>query len=276
MSDDLTHQWFGVGPDQPGIPDDVMWGDLKQAVVISPGSEIAQQLVSRLSADGWTPHLLRRDEEVPRYQKWDLALVATGKLMPIERFEFCDYNDWRHSIEINALWPLERVHRLLTSARHGALVVFFAGPNPNLPQPNYSAYDAAKMLLIRMAETLNEESTYVRFVAIGPGFFRTKIHAPHDVSHRVERVTYDELYALLKLCIVASRENLGRNIHVHDNWRDLAFWNKDDGKLRREMRDMSAQNKALLARRPSEWGNYSGPGGSWSGMINPFPENEGT
>lgn len=259
-----------------GIPDDVMWGDLKQAVVISPGSEIAQQLVSRLSADGWTPHLLRRDEEVPRYQKWDLALVATGKLMPIERFEFCDYNDWRHSIEINALWPLERVHRLLTSARHGALVVFFAGPNPNLPQPNYSAYDAAKMLLIRMAETLNEESTYVRFVAIGPGFFRTKIHAPHDVSHRVERVTYDELYALLKLCIVASRENLGRNIHVHDNWRDLAFWNKDDGKLRREMRDMSAQNKALLARRPSEWGNYSGPGGSWSGMINPFPENEGT
>ena len=194
------------------------WGKgMKRCIVLGQGSEIARALVDRLGAD-WEVTGYSRDASALKPERWDLLLIASGTLVPIGRFCDLDFKAWSQGIVENAIKPLSFVHTMLPHAKFGALVVFFSGPNPKLPQPRYTSYDAAKTLLIRMTQNLAAECMGVRFVCIGPGFHKTKIHAPHDVGGRREVDTYDELFSMLRACLLAPREALGRQIHIRDPW----------------------------------------------------------
>jgi len=58
----------------------------------------------------------------------------------------------------------------------GPIVLFFAGGGTNSATVNYSAYTISKIALIKMTELLDTEITDTRFVIVGPGWVKTKIH----------------------------------------------------------------------------------------------------
>lgn len=185
----------------------------------------------RLIADGWIVDGWSRGKELPKSQ-WDLLLCCIGTLLPVGPFFDGSMEDWNDGLYANAVLPLELLHKLYRQRSNNALVVFFAGPNPNRPQPGYSAYDVAKIVLIRMVENLNSESPDLRFVAIGPGFMRSKMTA--HIPPRVE-TNPDDLYELLKVCLKSTKQQLGRNVHIRDSWRSGLQWTEpsDCLKLRR-------------------------------------------
>jgi NAD(P)-dependent dehydrogenase (short-subunit alcohol dehydrogenase family) len=182
-----------------------------------------------------------------RCQGWRVVAVAAGTEEPIGPYWDCDPDEWDRGVQINALAPL-RLVRSLYPIRDGAAspsVVFFSGSGTNSAAPAYSAYSASKIMLIKMCELLDAESTDTSFFIIGPGIVRTKIHdqtlkADARAGANYRRVTeflrssdsgtnHDDIYSCLRWCVAAGKKIVGgRNISlVHDAWRDgraLAQW----------------------------------------------------
>lgn len=111
---------------------------------------------------------------------WDVLVLAAASMEPIGPFSECDFARWAGSIEINFINQLGLLHALLRHRRRGAdarpLVLMFAGGGTNGAPVNYSAYTVSKIALIKMCELLDAEMPDVRFVILGPGWVRTKIH----------------------------------------------------------------------------------------------------
>jgi len=175
---------------------------MKKAVVISASSDIGAALCRDWSEKGWEvvgtyrssppsclsssiycdlldPHSIQ--EAILEIQKkmpsWDVLTCASGTLNPIGRFEEVPFSEWERGIETNLMRPLQILHALLPfRAKQGATVLFFAGAGSNGPAPNYSAYALSKIALIKMCELLDAEMPDVRFVIVGPGWVKTKIH----------------------------------------------------------------------------------------------------
>lgn len=55
-------------------------------------------------------------------------------------------------------------------------VLLFAGGGTNNATVNYSAYTISKIASIKMCELLDAEIADTRFVIVGPGWVKTKIH----------------------------------------------------------------------------------------------------
>lgn len=256
---------------------------MKTAVVIGLGSDMGRELARRFAADGWrvlgthraTPpgefESVRCDlasaqstDEALRWlgercQGWQALVVAAGTEEPVGPFWECDAEEWDRGVRINALAPLRMVRALYALRDRAAApsVVFFSGSGTNNAAPAYSAYAAAKIMLIKMCELLDAESVDTSFCIIGPGIVRTKIHqetvkagARAGANHR--RVTeflqsadpgtsHDDVYACVRWCMAAGKAVVGgRNIALaHDAWRKgeaLARWLAQDAnryKLRR-------------------------------------------
>jgi NAD(P)-dependent dehydrogenase (short-subunit alcohol dehydrogenase family) len=238
------------------------------AIVIGIGSDIGRELALRFARDGWsvsgtfhsstaltalpagvrlvscdltsTASILTAtqslsDDAAP----WDLLVVAAGTEEPIGTFWECDPSAWDENIRINALSPLRLVRGLypLRNQVGTASVAFFSGAGTNSAAPNYSAYCASKILLMKMCELLDAESPDTSFFIIGPGIVRTKIHeetlrAPQRSGANYRKVvdflssadpgtSHDDIYVCLRWCMNAGKPALGgRNISlVHDSWR---------------------------------------------------------
>jgi NAD(P)-dependent dehydrogenase (short-subunit alcohol dehydrogenase family) len=205
MSIELNPDFYGKG--------------IRKCIVLGKNSDLAQEIVKRLEPH-WEVTGYSHDDPV-KEERWDLLLVAAGTLNPVGRFVDLDFKTWAQGIVDNALNPLAFVREMLPHARYDALVVFFSGPNPKEPAPNYSSYDAGKNLLIRMTENLASEHTAIRFVCIGPGFHKTKIHGPHDVSGKTQVYEASDVAEMVKACIMAPRESLGKQIHISEPWRRM-------------------------------------------------------
>jgi len=231
-------------------------------------SDIGRELAVRYAGQGWTVagthraggnlagvppacRLLACDLAVPasvdaliaacRAQKlvWDLLVVAAGTEEPIGNFWECDAAEWERGIAVNALAPLRVVRGLHPLRRPGgrAAVAFFSGAGTNSAAPAYSAYCAAKILLIKMCELLDAESPDTSFFILGPGIVRTKIHdqtlrAGARGGANLRKVTdflgsaaagtsHDDIFACLQWCVAAGKAAIGgRNLAlVHDAWR---------------------------------------------------------
>jgi len=114
-----------------------------------------------------------------KMKDWDFLLFATGSLAPVGSFEKVDIDLWISSIQLNFLNQLRLLHRLLPSRNPEAAeksVLFFAGGGTNNAVSFYSAYTLSKIGLIKACELLNFEISDVKFVIIGPGWLKTKIH----------------------------------------------------------------------------------------------------
>jgi len=111
---------------------------------------------------------------------WDNLILAPGTQEPVGPFVSCDFDDWADSIQVNLTNQLRIVKELLPNRNLknilGPCVLFFAGGGTNNATVNYSAYTISKISLMKMCELLDAEISDSRFVIVGPGWVKTKIH----------------------------------------------------------------------------------------------------
>jgi NAD(P)-dependent dehydrogenase (short-subunit alcohol dehydrogenase family) len=173
--------------------------------------------------------------------KWDVLVLGPGLQEPAGLFHECDFDEWVESVEVNFTSQLRFLHFLLASrspkCMSGPTVLFFAGGGVNSAPANYSAYTVSKIALIKMVELLAVEITDAKFLIVGPGWVKTKIH--HSILNAGERAgasyertlemfkngTFTPMEKVVECCnalISGPREILtGRNFSVaFDRWDD--------------------------------------------------------
>jgi len=170
--------------------------------------------------------------------RWDGFLSSVGTMEPIGPFFDVPFDDWERSLTINALGQLRMLHALYPWRRPNQAVgaMFFAGGGTNNPFTNYSAYAASKILLIKMAELLDDEASDLNIFVVGPGYVRTKIH--EETLRAAERAgagfqktlnflktdgtSFDDIFGCIEWCFARGRRIAGgRNFSVvHDPWRN--------------------------------------------------------
>ncbi len=166
---------------------------------------------------------------------WDILVLGAGTLDPVGPFEETDFKAWEKGIQANFLKPLEFLHTLLPFRGSSPTVLFFAGGGTNNAVKNYSSYTLSKIALIKMVELLDAEMPDTRFVIVGPGFVKTKIHEQTlqagekagDSLERLQQKMRDEQFIPMEkvvtcchwLATTACRGVNGRNISVaFDPW----------------------------------------------------------
>lgn len=171
--------------------------------------------------------------------RWDLLAICPGRMEPIGPFLACDAREWEESVIVNFTRQALALHELLPARNidsgNGPLVIFFAGGGTNSAPPNYSAYTVSKIALIKMCELLDAEIPDTRFVIIGPGWVRTKIHEStlragamaggnyERTAMNLEAGHWTPMERVLECCdwlVNAPRESIGgRNFSVaYDRW----------------------------------------------------------
>ena len=119
-------------------------------------------------------------ELVKSIVKWDVLVLGPGLQEPVGLFNECDFDEWEKSITVNFTNQLRFLHRLLANrnlqSMNGPTVLFFAGGGVNNAPVHYSAYTVSKIAMIKMVELLAAEIPDVKFVIVGPGWVKTKIH----------------------------------------------------------------------------------------------------
>lgn len=114
------------------------------------------------------------------FSRWDVLVIASGTQEPVGAFMDCDFNEWEKSINANFIKQMRIIHKLLPFRRLGEKigpgVLLFAGGGTNNATVNYSAYTISKIASIKMCELLDAEIPDTRFVIVGPGWVKTKIH----------------------------------------------------------------------------------------------------
>ena len=135
--------------------------------------------------------------------QWDILVLAPGNVEPIGLFTETDFSAWEEGIQLNLLRQLRIVHRLLPTrnlktALPEPAVLFFAGGGTNNAVIHYSSYTLSKIALIKMCEFLDAEMPDTRFVILGPGCVKTKIHEPtlklaEATKHQLYRKTAERL-----------------------------------------------------------------------------------
>lgn len=171
---------------------------------------------------------------------WHLFVSSVGTMEPIGPFASVDFDAWEESVVTNSIAQLRVLQGLHRYRRRGQTchVAFFAGGGTNNPFRNYSAYCVAKILLIKMCELLDDESSDLNVFILGPGFLPTKIHeqtmrnpdgAGDNLRRTVEfftsaqpRASYDDIFECVNWCVAQGRDVVGgRNLSVvHDPWRN--------------------------------------------------------
>lgn len=176
--------------------------------------------------------------------EWDALILCAGLMEPVGPFIGCRFDEWEDSVRVNFTGQLRFVHALLPfrnkDAPLGPCVIFFAGGGTNSAPVNYSAYISAKIALIKMCELLDAEVPDSRFVIIGPGWVKTKIHnatlrakkrAGANYARTLERLAanactpMDKVLDCCRWLLTAHRKAIGgRNISVaSDGWSRKEF-----------------------------------------------------
>ena len=269
------------------------------AVVISASSDIGSAICHRWLNNGWNvlgtyrteseeTNLLRRAgvklfhcelEDKASIQaassaliqtglKWDVLELCSGSLEPVGPFVDSPIDMWEVSFQINLLSQLRLVHKLLPSRNldnpSGACVLFLAGGGINNAPVNYSSYIVSKIALIKMCELLDAEIPDTRFVIVGPGWVKTKIHdatlkAGRNAGENYEKTIHKlngnectDMEKVLDCCdwLIQSQRSVvsGRNFSVvFDPWNTEELENKllndhNMYKLRRYGNDWKVKN----------------------------------
>lgn len=219
---------------------------VKTAVIIGADSDIAKAMAPRLLADGYSLFNWKRGTSFAELSfRWDLVIIFVGKVSPVGNWWDLKQDEWEECVQSNLFVPL-RVLREIWSKRKnetGCTVIWFAGSNPQKIMNGYSPYNTAKMAVLKLVEQLDHETPDCKFVALGPGYVKTKIHkATLDANWPNERIargdegtSMESIYECLKWCVDQPKEMVGGiNICVSDLQRLKTFWVSEDfGKMRR-------------------------------------------
>jgi NAD(P)-dependent dehydrogenase (short-subunit alcohol dehydrogenase family) len=198
-------------------------------------------------------------------KNWDVVVLGPGLQEPIGLFDSCSFDEWAHSIEVNFINQLRFLHGILPTKNqepsdNGPTVIFFAGGGVNNAPIRYSAYTVAKVAMVKMVELLAAEMPDVKFVIVGPGWVKTKIHnsvlgskenAGASYDRTIEKFKNNEFVPMSRVVeccnamISGDKAALtGRNISVEfDCWNEPQFLsflneNSDIYKLRRFGNDL--------------------------------------
>lgn len=197
-------------------------------------------------------------------EAWDVLVLCPATMNPIGPFLDCEFDQWEQSLNSNFTGQMRIVHELLASrnmtTENGACVLFFAGGGTNNATIDYSAYTISKIALIKMCELLDAEIPDVRFVIVGPGWVKTKIHqetitagdkagqAYQTTQKKFEQNEFTSMEDVLDCCdwLIRSPRRIvgGRNFSVvFDCWgdkklEDLLIGDEHVYKLRRYGNDL--------------------------------------
>jgi len=186
--------------------------------------------------------------------RWDVLALCPGRLDPIGAFAECEFEEWEASVAVNFTAQMRIIRNLLPLRRlsRGTVptVLCFAGGGTNDAPINFSAYIVSKIALIKMCELLDAELPDTRFVIVGPGWVKTKIHdatlkagsrAGKAYARTVKKLKdasgFVPMRRVLDCCdwlVRAPRQAVGgRNFSVaHDDWGS-------EGLIRKLLRDPS-------------------------------------
>lgn len=196
--------------------------------------------------------------------EWDVVVMCPGTQDPVGAFIEYNFDEWEASVRVNFTSQMHIIHELLSSRRVnsalGPCVLLFTGGGTNNAPVNYSAYIVSKIALIKMCELLDAEISDTRFVIVGPGWVKTKIHdstlragarAGANYQRTIKKLASDEctpMDRVLDCCdwaIDAPRELIsGRNFSVV-----FDMWGTE------ELAKMLAENPNMykLRRYGNEW-----------------------
>jgi len=209
------------------------------AIILGANSDIAKAITPMLESDGYKLDMWSRSHPLPLFIQWDLLVIAIGRVAPVGKWWEARESDWAECIESNLMLPFRLLQQLWEYRNPDATVIWFAGSNPNHIMDGYSAYNTSKMAVLKLVEQLDHESTDCKFVALGPGYVKTKIHrATLEANWPNERIargddgnSMEDIYEVMRWCIEQRKTYVeSRNICVSDLGKMITG---DFGKLRR-------------------------------------------
>jgi len=203
---------------------------------------------------------------------WDGLVVCPGTLEPIGEFAAVNFGAWATSVDCNFVAQMRCIHALLPYRNQesplGACVIAWAGGGTNSAPKAFSAYTVSRVAVVKMMELLDAEVPDIRFVTVGPGWVRTKIHQETMRARRRAGEAYEvtanklknpegagwtDMATVLACCdwILSAPRHVvgGRNISVaHDPWAEPSLAaaleaDPDMYKLRRHGNDWRRSGK---------------------------------
>lgn len=202
---------------------------------------------------------------------WDALFLCMGALEPIGNFNEIEIDKWEDSFNSNFCGPIRALHNMLPKRHVNSpsppTVIFFAGGGSNSSPAQFSAYISSKIALTKMCELLDEELPDTKFVIIGPGWVKTKIHKAtldagdkigqpyHQTINRYKKNKFVEMERVIKCCHWAIESSKlavgGRNISVeYDEWENKELNHElcsdtNMYKLRRHKNNWTSNKKSL-------------------------------
>jgi NADP-dependent 3-hydroxy acid dehydrogenase YdfG len=171
--------------------------------------------------------------------EWDILVMGPGLQDPVGFFSECNIDDWIESVTVNFLNQVRFIHNLLGkrsfNKSNPPTVILFAGGGTNNAPTHYSAYITSKIALMKFTELMAVEIPDTKFVILGPGWVKTKIHystvqakerAGSNYERTLEKFSDDDwvpMESVIACCnwlVEGDKELLsGRNFSlVHDKW----------------------------------------------------------
>lgn len=172
--------------------------------------------------------------------EWDTFISCPSNPLPLTSFFDGNFDEWSKSVHVNSIEQLRVLHELYPFRNKQKIsnVVYFAGGGgSNAAVVNFSAYNAAKILLAKMCEFLDAENRDLNVFIVGPGWTRTKTHNlilenvdPSDERYRItkeflatkEGTSMDDIFDCIEWLCKEGREVAGgRNFSVvYDKWKE--------------------------------------------------------
>ena len=204
--------------------------------------------------------------KIKEVKKWDVLIMLPGTLEPIGKFLNISDKDWIDSVNINftnQYLLLKKLIKVRNIKNKNKSVIFFAGGGINNNVEDKTPYTVSKIAQIKMTEILDNEYSDIKFISIGPGFVKTKIHNQSIKNKKKSVKNYINTLERLKnknvsiskvvscvFKIIASNKKIfgGRNISVeNDEWHNNNFLNflKDEKnifKLRRNLNNFKEED----------------------------------
>jgi 3-oxoacyl-[acyl-carrier protein] reductase len=118
-------------------------------------------------------------ETVATFGQLDILVNNAGVAGPLGPTEAVDWDDWTKTIQINLIGPVLTMRAVLpVFKRQGrGKIINLSGGGATGPRPRVSAYAASKAAIVRLTETVAEETrgTGIDVNAVAPGALNTRL-----------------------------------------------------------------------------------------------------
>lgn len=148
--------------------------------------------------------------------KWNILVISVGSQLPLGLFKDINFAEWERSFYLNYIKQMEIIHKMLVLKGKKSTIITWAGPAVNNANKFYSAYTLSKISLIKSMELLDYEIKDSKFVILGPGWVKTKIH--NDTIKNKEIVKKNYILTKKILDSNSSRLTPLENIYNCFNW----------------------------------------------------------